>query len=52
MIVNDRSRINQNMDYNLIKLHSYLGYISLDVSEKRYNIRISKIEAFAQLESV
>ena len=40
------------MFYNAKRRHSYLGYVSPNEFEKRYNIEMSKTEAFAELESV
>ncbi len=40
------------MFYNAKRRHSYLGHISPNEFESRYNIRTSKNEAFTELESV
>jgi len=40
------------MFYNATRRHSYLGYISPNEFESRYNIIMSKTEAFTELESV
>ena len=40
------------MFYNAKRRHSYLGYISPNEFERRYNIGMSKTEAFTELESV
>ena len=40
------------MFYNAKRRHSYLGYISPNEFESRYNIETSQIEAFIELESV
>jgi putative transposase len=40
------------MFYNPKRRHSYLGYISPNEFERRYNIEMSKTEAFTELESV
>ena len=40
------------MFYNAKRRHSYLGYISPNEFESRYNIMMSKTEAFTELESV
>jgi len=40
------------MFYNPKRRHSYLGYISPNEFERRYNIRTSKNEDFTELESV
>jgi putative transposase len=40
------------MFYNAKRRHSYLGHISPNEFERRYNIGMSKTEAFTELESV
>ena len=40
------------MFYNPKRRHSYLGYISPNEFERRYDIKMSKTEAFTELESV
>jgi len=40
------------MFYNAKRRHSYLGHISPNEFERRYNIKTSKNEAFTELESV
>ena len=40
------------MFYHVKKQYSYLGYISPNKFENRYDIKMSKTEAFTELESV
>jgi len=40
------------MFYNAKRRHSYLGYISPNEFERRYNIGMSKTEVFTELENV
>jgi len=40
------------MFYNAKRRHSYLNYISPNEFESRYNIGMSKTEAFTELESI